>query len=356
MPAPMMTPTPNTTRSRAPRSFLSLWSGSSVSLIDCSIDFVRSRLMLMWVGVPQRLKHDAGSDSRPHAVTDCRQTQVARDGDGGDMDLQLDDRIAMVTGASQGIGLATALTLRAEGARVAAVSRSLSLELEAALDHSLVHVAADLSTADAPAAAVAAVVTRFGGLDVLVNNAGGPPPGVTMPRFSFDQLDDDDWWAMLDFNLLSTVRAVRAALPHLLEHGGSIVNVSSTHAHVPSGVNVDYGAAKAGVNNLTQALSEEFGPRGVRVNTVSPGPVRTPWWTKDGGAADVLGAGHRVGPRHRAGPVGRRDDEPDHRTPDRPPGDRRRHRPARVAAVGEHHRLRRHRGRRAAQGGLTGLS
>ena len=55
-----------------------------------------------------------------------------------------------------------------------------------------------------------------------------------MPRFSFDQLDDDDWTAMLDFNLLSTVRAVRAALPHLLEHGGSIVNVSSTHAHVPS--------------------------------------------------------------------------------------------------------------------------
>ena len=204
------------------------------------------------------------------------------------MDLQLDGRIAMVTGASQGIGLATALTLRAEGARVAAVSRSLSLELEAAMDHALVHIPADLSTGDGPAAAVAATVERFGGLDVLVNNAGGPPPGVTMPRFSFDDLADDDWTAMLDFNLLSIVRAVRAALPHLLVSGGSIVNVSSTHAHVPSGVNVDYGVAKAGVNNLTQALSEEFGPRGVRVNTVSPGPVRTPWWTKDGGAADVL--------------------------------------------------------------------
>ena len=135
---------------------------------------------------------------------------------------------------------------------------------------------------------MAAAVERFGRLDVLVNNAGGPPPGVTMPRFSFDQLDDDDWTAMLDFNVLSTVRAIRAALPHLLERGGSIVNVSSTHAHVPSGVNVDYGVAKAGINNLTQALSEEFGPRGVRVNTVSPGPVRTPWWTKEGGAADVL--------------------------------------------------------------------
>ena len=204
------------------------------------------------------------------------------------MDLQLDNQTAMVTGASQGIGLATALTLRAEGARVAAVSRRLTPELEAALDDSLVHVAADLSTTDGPASAVAAAVARFGGLDILVNNAGGPPPGVTMPRFSFDHLDDEDWAAMIDFNLFSIVRAVRAALPHLLERGGSIVNVSSTHAHVPSGVNVDYGVAKAGVNNLTQALSEEFGPRGVRVNTVSPGPVRTPWWTKDGGAADVL--------------------------------------------------------------------
>ena len=204
------------------------------------------------------------------------------------MDLELKDKVAVVTGASQGIGLATALTLRAEGARVAAVSRRPSPELSAAVDDSLVHVPADLSTPDGPAAAVAAVVARFGRLDVLVNNAGGPPPGVTMPRFSFDDLDDSDWSAMLDFNLLSVVRAVRAALPHLLEGGGSIVNVSSTHAHVPSAVNVDYGAAKAAVNNLTQALSEEFGPRGVRVNTVSPGPVRTHWWTKDGGAADVL--------------------------------------------------------------------
>ena len=204
------------------------------------------------------------------------------------MDLEFEDMVAVVTGASQGIGLATALTLRAEGARVVAVSRSTSPELAAALDDGLVHVSADLSTPEGPALAVAAAVDRFGRLDVLVNNAGGPPPGVTMPRFSFDQLDDDDWTAMLDFNVLSTVRAIRAALPHLLERGGSIVNVSSTHAHVPSGVNVDYGVAKAGINNLTQALSEEFGPRGVRVNTVSPGPVRTAWWTKEGGAADVL--------------------------------------------------------------------
>jgi NAD(P)-dependent dehydrogenase (short-subunit alcohol dehydrogenase family) len=205
------------------------------------------------------------------------------------MDLMLNDKVAVVTGASQGIGLATALTLRAEGAKVAAVSRSTSPVLSDALDDSLVHVSADLSTPEGPTAAVDLAVATFGGLDILVNNAGGPPAGVTMPRFSFDDLSDEDWGAMLDFNLMSAVRAVRAAIPHLLARGGgAIVNVSSTHAHVPSAVNVDYGVAKAGLNNLTQALSEEYGPSGIRVNTVSPGPVRTHWWTKDGGAADVL--------------------------------------------------------------------
>jgi NAD(P)-dependent dehydrogenase (short-subunit alcohol dehydrogenase family) len=65
---------------------------------------------------------------------------------------------------------------------------------------------------------------------------------------------------------------------------------SSTHARQPSNVNVDYGAAKAGITNLSKALSEEFGPQGIRVNTVSPGPVRTPWWTEEGRAADIIAA------------------------------------------------------------------
>ena len=95
---------------------------------------------------------------------------------------------------------------------------------------------------------------------------------------------------MLEFNLLSAVRACRAALPLLVETGGAIVNVSSTHGRQPSAVNVDYGAAKAAMINLTKALSEEFGPEGVRVNGVCPGPVRTPWWTQDGAAADILAA------------------------------------------------------------------
>jgi len=70
--------------------------------------------------------------------------------------------------------------------------------------------------------------------------------------------------------------------------GGAIINVSSGNARQPSPINVDYGAAKAGMNNLTKALLEEFGPQGIRVNTVSPGPTRTPWWTEEGGVADMI--------------------------------------------------------------------
>jgi NAD(P)-dependent dehydrogenase (short-subunit alcohol dehydrogenase family) len=206
------------------------------------------------------------------------------------MDLELSDRVAVVTGASKGIGLAVTQTLVEEGARVVAVSRNRTPELDE-FDGDLVHVAVDLMAPEAPAQAINRAVTEFGGLDILVNNAGGPPPGVSLPRFGFLGLTDEDWRAMIEFNLLSAVRACREAMPLLVERGdGAIVNVSSVHGRQPSAVNVDYGAAKAAMMNLTKALSEEFGPRGVRVNGVCPGPVMTPWWTDAGGAADILAA------------------------------------------------------------------
>jgi NAD(P)-dependent dehydrogenase (short-subunit alcohol dehydrogenase family) len=203
------------------------------------------------------------------------------------VNLDLNGRVAVVTGASKGIGLAVARALNEEGARVVAASRNTSPELDA-LD-GVVHVPADLMDPGAPAEVVAHAVETFGGLDILVNNAGGPPPGTSLPRFGFLELSDDDWREMLEFNLLSAVRACRAAIPALLERGGgAIVNISSVHGRQPSAVNVDYGAAKAAMINLTKALSEEFGPQGIRVNGVCPGPVMTPWWTDEGGAADVL--------------------------------------------------------------------
>ncbi len=207
------------------------------------------------------------------------------------MDLQLDGKIAVVTGASKGIGLAVVRTLREEGVRVVAVSRTLSPGLGALAGADLVHVAADLMDPAAPAQVMARAVEAFGGLDILVNNAGGPPAGVTLPRASFLEASDADWRAVFELNLFSAVRCVRAAIPFMLARGGgAIVNVSSVVARQPSPVNVDYGAAKAGLTNLSKVLSEEFGPRGIRVNTVSPGPVRTNWWTDAGGAADIFGA------------------------------------------------------------------
>jgi NAD(P)-dependent dehydrogenase (short-subunit alcohol dehydrogenase family) len=206
------------------------------------------------------------------------------------MDLDLNGRVAVVTGASKGIGLAVVKTLLEHGARVLATSRNSTEELDAlGGDHR--HVPADLMDPHAPAEIVASAVETFGGLDILVNNAGGPPPGVKLPRFGFLGLTDDDWGRMFEFNLMSAVRACRAAIPLLVERGGgAIVNISSVHGRQPSAVNVDYGAAKAAMINLTKALSEEFGPEGVRVNGVCPGPVRTPWWTDEGGAADILAA------------------------------------------------------------------
>jgi NAD(P)-dependent dehydrogenase (short-subunit alcohol dehydrogenase family) len=205
------------------------------------------------------------------------------------MDLRLAGRVAIVTGASKGIGAAVTRTLLDEGARVVGVSRKPGGELDALAGPNLLHVPADLMDADAPAQVVARAVEEFGRLDVLVNNAGGPPPGATLPRFGFLTPSDDDWREMFEFNLFAVVRSVRAAMPHLLESdGASIVNVSSGNGRRPGPMNYDYNAAKAALNNLTKGLSEEFAPQGVRVNSVSPGPVRTPWWTDEGGAADII--------------------------------------------------------------------
>lgn len=165
------------------------------------------------------------------------------------MDLHLEGKIAVVTGATKGIGLAVTRTLLQEGAHVVASSRTRSPEFDA-LAHdpantgSLRHVAADLADPAAPAEIIARALERFGGLDILVNNAGGPPPGTKLPRFGFLDLTDDAWHAMLDFNLLSAVRACRAAIPLPIGRGGgSIINITSGDARQPSAINVHYGAA-----------------------------------------------------------------------------------------------------------------
>lgn len=204
------------------------------------------------------------------------------------MDFGLAGKVAVVTGGSKGIGLAVTRSLLDEGARVVVGSRTPSQELKE-LTGEVKHVPVDLTDPRAPAALIDEAARHFGGVDILVNNAGGPPPGVVLPHFGFLSLSDQEWQSVVDFNLFSAVRACRAAIPAMIDRGGgAIVNISSGHGRQPSAVNVHYGAAKAAMINLTKALSEEFGPQGIRVNGVCPGPVLTPWWTEKGGAADVL--------------------------------------------------------------------
>lgn len=122
-----------------------------------------------------------------------------------------------------------------------------------------------------------AALTELGGLDILVNNVGAGDVD-TLKLGGFLDADDDQWRDLLDLNLFSAVWASRAALPSLIARRGAIVNVSSINARVPAPGPVGYSEAKAALTALGKRLAEEFGPQGVRVNTISPGPVGTGLW------------------------------------------------------------------------------
>ncbi|MFJ1460149.1 oxidoreductase [Nocardia sp. N2S4-5] len=195
------------------------------------------------------------------------------------MELDLTGKTAVVTGAGRGIGLAVAEALTAEGARVVGAARTITPELEKA---SVAAVSADLGTADGAAALIDAALTELGGIDILVNNVGGGDAD-RLGLGGFLDVSDEQWRILFDLNLFSAVWATRAALPSLLERRGAIVNVSSINAQLPAAGPVGYSEAKAALSNLGKRLSEEFGPRGVRVNTVSPGVVGTPLWRDPSG-------------------------------------------------------------------------
>ncbi|MGB3440586.1 MAG: oxidoreductase [Actinophytocola sp.] len=200
------------------------------------------------------------------------------------MELELTGRVAVVTGASKGIGLAVTRALAGEGVRVAAGARKMSADL-AGLGDTVLPFDVDLSTPDGPARLVDAAVQEFGVLDILVNNVGAvrPRPG------GFLSVTDDDWSTALTINLLAAIRTTRAALPHLMARQTStIVTVCSVNSFLPDPLVIEYGAAKAALANLSKALSKEFGPAGVRVNTVSPGPVATDLWLGEHGVASTI--------------------------------------------------------------------
>ena len=202
------------------------------------------------------------------------------------MELNLTGKVAVVTGASKGIGLAVTRALAEEGALVAAASLHGSPELDLLAERWHVHsVQVDLSTETGPAAFVAEAIEQYEHLDVLVNNVGAvrPRPG------GFTALTDEDCMTTFTINFFAALRTMRAAVPHLLRRQkSSIVTISSVNAFLPDPVVIDYCAAKAALSNLCKSLSKELGPRGVRVNTVSPGPVETDLWLGDAGVAATL--------------------------------------------------------------------
>jgi 3-oxoacyl-[acyl-carrier protein] reductase len=187
------------------------------------------------------------------------------------MDLHLAGKVAIVTGASRGIGRAIAKTLAAEGMTVALVARSRDQlsELGASLPSSFLVQALDLREPEAPAAAVAETVARFGRLDLLVNNAGATKRG------DFFELSDADWDDGFRLKFLGAMRCSRAAWPHLKAAGGSIVNIVGIGGRTGSAEFTIGGSVNAALLNLTKALADRGVADGIRVNAINPGGIAT---------------------------------------------------------------------------------
>jgi 3-oxoacyl-[acyl-carrier protein] reductase len=205
------------------------------------------------------------------------------------MDLGLAGRACIVTGASRGIGLATARSLAREGARVLLAARDAeALEAaaascaEAARDPgTAASCAVDVTEPDAGERLVSACRERFSAVDVLVNNAG------TTRRRTLDDLTDAEWSEQWELHVMASMRLMRAAAPAMAERGwGRIVNVSSSSAKRPSPSNAAYSVTKAAQLSLSRVFADAYAARGVLVNAVAPGPVETPLWTEPGGLAD----------------------------------------------------------------------
>ncbi|MFD3519848.1 SDR family oxidoreductase [Streptomyces sp. NPDC058653] len=199
--------------------------------------------------------------------------------------MELADRTAVVSGASKGIGLAVTRALTGAGAHVVAGARSMGDGLEELVEAGKVtFVQGDLTEPSGPAALVAAALAR-GGVDILVNGVGA----VTPRPDGFLGITDDDWNTSWSLGLMSAVRTTRAAVPAMVERGGGvIVMIGSVNAFLPDPLVLDYSAVKAALTNFAKSLSKELGPRGIRVVSVSPGPVATDLWLGETGMAKTL--------------------------------------------------------------------
>lgn len=214
-------------------------------------------------------------------------------------------RTAIVTGAAYGIGRGIARRLAREGCRVMAAdideTRAISAADEINQDGGAARaVYCDVTSPDSVAQMVEATIAAYGGLDYLVNNAGGSP------RLAFDDVTPDDWARMIDLNLTSQFLCVRATLPYLRRSSAAaVVNIGSLHAWVTVKGLTAYAAAKGGVVALTTSLALELGPA-VRVNAVAPGVIETEAWFA--AVEDVEAARRQRLPFHPLGRLGQPED------------------------------------------------
>jgi 3-oxoacyl-[acyl-carrier protein] reductase len=193
------------------------------------------------------------------------------------VDLGIAGRVAVVTGASRGIGAATAALLEAEGARVVGVSRGEGIDVTA------------------PDAAERIADRAPGPVDILVNNAG------TSFARGLDELTDEDWNRLWELHVLASMRLMRAFAPGMAERGwGRIVNVASSAGKRPSLTNAAYSVTKAAQLSLSRVFADAYAARGVLVNAVAPGAVSSPLWTGEGGLGDQTAAARGLGSREAA--------------------------------------------------------
>jgi 3-oxoacyl-[acyl-carrier protein] reductase len=210
------------------------------------------------------------------------------------LELGLEGRVCVVTGASRGIGRAVAERLCGERARVLLIGRSADPLEEAASRCAAAGGEAetlvlDVTESDAGERMVAAAGRRFGSLEVLVNNAG------TAERHSLEETSDDDWMAAWELNVMAPMRAMRAAIPGMTARGwGRVVNVSSSAGKRPSLQMPEYSVAKAAELSLSRLFADTYAKSGVLVNAICPGPAKTELWMEPGGLLDqsVTAGGH----------------------------------------------------------------
>ena len=208
------------------------------------------------------------------------------------MELGLSGRACVVTGASRGIGRATARMLCAEGADVLLVARSEKQLIDAADECASAgesaggraeSLAIDVTQPDAADRIVRETDERLGQLDVLVNNAG------TARRRDLDEVPDEDWYAAWELNVMAPMRLMRAAARPMGDRGwGRIVNVSSSSGKRPSAATPEYSVAKAAELSLSRLFADRYAPQGVLVNAICPGAVKSELWTEDGGLLDQV--------------------------------------------------------------------